>query len=146
MSILILAGMIMLYAAVVDFKTRRIPDFVPAGILLCGVLRILSGLLTIPETAIGMFANGLPLLLFAVFAKSGKAMGGGDVKLCAALGFMLGFYSGYFVIALGLFFSLFYAKVTARQKNSSVPLAPFLSMGYGVVFITIILERWISHV
>jgi prepilin peptidase CpaA len=77
-----------LAAAAVDLRSRRIPNVLTLGALAAGF--VLQGALAGPAGLVHAFAGalaaGLPAL--AVFALRG--MGGGDVKLLAACGALLG--------------------------------------------------------
>ena len=77
-----------LMSAVVDMRTRRVPNPLTMGIAATGLVFAatrLSGL-TIAAAALG-FAVGLGLMLLPYLF---GAMGGGDLKLFAALGTFLG--------------------------------------------------------
>lgn len=85
-----LFGLLLLFAAVWDMRNREIPNLIPALLLLCGLIGFR------PTTSVaGMFLVGGPFLLAAVLIKrDGFAIGGGDVKLMSACGFVLGFGLG----------------------------------------------------
>lgn len=68
-------------------------------------------------------------------------MGGGDIKLTAAAGLVLGFQGGLWGLALGLALAVLFhgARVllrrlrgerTAAIHRAALPLAPFLSIGF----------------
>jgi len=72
--------------------------------------------------------------LAALLSKGG--MGGGDIKLMAAAGFVLGFRGGMAAMVMGLAaMLLFYAgcfmvqRLRKRDCPRAFPLAPFLSAG-----------------
>jgi prepilin peptidase CpaA len=68
-------------AAVFDFRTRRIPNWLCIAGLLCGVF--------FQDTRQALLGAGLALLIYIpLFAL--RAMGGGDVKLMAAVGSIAG--------------------------------------------------------
>jgi prepilin peptidase CpaA len=83
-AVLVIAGV----ACVADLKTRRIPNVLTLGAAAgaCGHYVVADGLPGL-GLALGGWAVGL-LLFLPVFALRG--MGGGDVKLVAALGAWLG--------------------------------------------------------
>jgi prepilin peptidase CpaA len=75
-------------AAGLDLRSRRIPNWLTLGTLAAGLaLRtLLHGPADLAVGVVGAFAAGFPaLILFRL-----KAMGGGDVKLLAGCGALLG--------------------------------------------------------
>ncbi|MNE84245.1 hypothetical protein D3C80_1811280 [compost metagenome] len=82
---------------------------------------------------IGLLITGLPYLLAAIFS-SGK-IGGGDIKLMAACGVVLGPTYGTLQSILGLTLVLLFAwGASFRHGHCStsqiaLPLAPFLAVG-----------------
>ena len=103
-SVMLLA--IGLVACIVDVRTRRIPNALTLGAALGGfVIQVLFGGLDGALTAAGGWLVGA-LLFLPFFALRG--MGGGDVKLLAALGAWLGpretlWLAAYSAIAGGVF-------------------------------------------
>jgi len=78
----VLVAALLLFAAWNDVATRLIPDCIPLGVACIGALvRLKTGFV-----ALGMSA-GLALAVFALlaFAHARGALGGGDVKLAAAV-------------------------------------------------------------
>lgn len=131
---LLLCSIPLLWAAVTDLRKRIIPDLTWIAILLIGVASaFLLSYPTLVQRIAGFLLPGLCLLLLAM--KYG-GVGGGDIKLTAAMGFCFGMNA----LAVILFFALLpacvYAKVT---KQKSIPLAVFLSIGFfinvGALFI-----------
>jgi len=110
-----------------DIRKRTIPD------ILC-LFVALTGLLTFePEKLWGVLAAA-PLLIAAFIWKD--SMGGGDIKLMAAAGFVLGLRPSMTAIVVGFaVLSLFYAvhaiiqRLRGRDVPRAYPLAPFLSLG-----------------
>lgn len=122
--LLLLYAVPLLWAAVSDYRKRIIPDWTWIVILALGVIS--AFLLPAPalyERIAGFLLPGLCLLLLAV--KFG-GVGGGDIKLTAAMGFAFGLYSLAAILFLALLPACVYAKVT-RQR--SIPLAVFLCVG-----------------
>lgn len=113
-------------ASVVDLKHRIIPDWLNL------MIASISLLCFSPEQLLGIFV-ALPFLLAAVFF---GGMGGGDIKLMAACGLMLGLPKGLLAAMAGLSLLLIYVaiyrivcKVQRREAKKAFPLAPFLSAG-----------------
>ena len=115
-----------------DIRKRTIPD------ILC-LFIALTGLLTFePEKLWGVLA-AVPLLIGALIWKDG--MGGGDIKLMAAAGFVLGLRPSMTAIVVGFaVLTLFYGvyaiiqKLRVRDMPRAYPLAPFLSLGCLMVY------------
>jgi len=131
---LLLCVIPLLWAAFMDWKKRIIPDWTWITILaIGGVSAFLFPEPALPERIAGFLLPGICLLLLALIY---GGVGGGDIKLTAALGFCFSLNA----LAAILFFALppacIYAKAT-RQRN--VPLAVFLCIGFfiyaGVLFI-----------
>lgn len=81
---------LLLLAAVVDWRQRRIPNWLTLGLLASGLARSLvwGGALPPTQALLGALAGfGLLLVLFVL-----GAVGGGDVKLLAGVGAWLGPY------------------------------------------------------
>ena len=82
-------------------------------------------------------AGGLLLLsLYMDKRMQRETLGGGDIKLMAACGLVLGLPKGLLATVVGLTLLLFYAaayritcKVRGREAEKAFPLAPFLSAG-----------------
>jgi leader peptidase (prepilin peptidase)/N-methyltransferase len=113
-------------ASVFDIRKRIIPDIV------C-LLIALTGLIGFEPVKLFGILTTLPLLLAALIW---GGMGGGDIKLMAASGIVLGFQRGLAAIVIGLTaLLLFYfsysivQRLRKRERQKAFPLAPFLSVG-----------------
>jgi len=77
------------WAAIIDLRERRIPNWLTFGLILSGLLRCVispTPVLDAGAAVAGMFAGAaIPLVLFIL-----GALGGGDVKLMAGLGAWVG--------------------------------------------------------
>lgn len=117
-----------------DIRKRTIPDILCLFIALTGLLAF------DPEKLWGILA-AVPLLIGALIRKDG--MGGGDIKLMAATGFVLGLRPSMTAIAVGfavlaLFYSVYaiVQKLRGRDMPRAYPLTPFLSLGCLMVYFT----------
>ena len=130
---------LLLAASVADIRKRVIPDSVCALIALAGLICFS------PAKLSGALA-ALPLLIAAI-GKEGS-IGGGDIKLTAASGLVLGFAGGVAGLMVGLAaILLFFAggiaahrirKDKVRKKSeTALPMAPFLSTGFIIVYLLI---------
>ena len=130
----VLFSCLLMVASYTDIKRREIPDIICLFIVLTGLLRFsLVNLL-------GIFA-ALPFLIAAMLKEN--SIGGGDIKLTATVGIVLGFWRGIYGLMIGLtLLVLFYImlaiieKIRRKQvaKNLSMPLAPFLGIGFVVIY------------
>ncbi len=81
-AIVLLFVVLLLCAAWNDIATRLIPDCLSIGVaLLGGVIRLMAG----PTALASSFAVALGVFLFLVLLHARGALGGGDVKLAAAV-------------------------------------------------------------
>ncbi|MGG4220618.1 A24 family peptidase [Paenibacillus jamilae] len=126
--------LLLLLASICDLRTRQIPNSLSLVIVIVGLLNFS------PFTALsGLLITGLPYLLAAIFTR-GK-IGGGDIKLMAACGFVLGPIYGTLQSILGLVLVLLFAVAISFRfgfqaaKQTTLPLAPFLAVGGIVAFI-----------
>ena len=109
-------------ASYTDLKKREIPNGISVAI---GVLSLLN------FHIFGILA-ALPFFIAAVLEPN--KMGGGDIKLTAAVGLNLGFFQTLLGAVLGLALSLIFYVLSGR-KNKAMPLAPFLSIGFVVTML-----------
>ena len=121
---------LLLAASVVDLKWREIPDWVSGGIASLTLLHVRQ------ECLLGL----IPALFFLAAAVRG-GIGGGDVKLAAACGLVLGLPGALMGTILGLLLQLLFhlgalcvLPFFKRQVWSAYPMAPFLAIGYAVAY------------
>ncbi len=125
--VLLFCAVPLLWAAITDFKKRIIPDWTWIAIVLFGgTSAFLLSYPTLPQRIVGFLLPGVCLFILAI--KYG-GVGGGDIKLTAAMGFCFGLYGLTAILFFALLPAYLYAKST-RQR--SVPLAAFLCIGFFV--------------
>ena len=121
-------------ASYTDIKRREIPEKICILIALLGLLKLSF------MNLLGVFV-ALPFLIAAILKEN--SIGGGDIKLTAAVGVVLGFRRGMYGLMTGLtLLVLFYIilviieKIRRKQvaKNLSMPLAPFLGIGFMIIY------------
>lgn len=124
-------------ASLWDFHKRVIPDGLNA-LILC------LGLFSFEPTKLAGLLLGLPLFIAAILKEG--SMGGGDIKLTAATGFVLGFPLGMTGLVFGLTAVLLYHLIVMRIRkwkhidmpaawDTLLPLAPFLSAGFFAAYL-----------
>ncbi len=131
----------LLALSVIDWRTQEIPNGFPIFLLAVGVVynvyAALSGKGVLLEKAIGFFAASVPLFLIGVLSKGG--MGGGDVKLMAVCGLLLGWKN--ILLALGLaavigtLVMLPLHIIRRKKRDDPIPFGPFLAAGCWVAFL-----------
>lgn len=127
----------LLALSVIDFRTYEIPVGFNIFIGCLGILRLLTDLSSWPDSLIGLFCVSVPLLLIFLVSK-GRAIGGGDVKLMAACGFLIGWQKICFAFLVGCILGAVIHSVRMRVSKADHVLAmgPYLSIG---VFLSLFL-------
>lgn len=120
----------MLYASVMDIKTREVPDSVSVMLLILGLVDV--SIKEIPQMLLGMVLVFLPQFISALINPS-KALGGADIKVSSSAAFMLGVQKGLFALVVGLTLAVvtmpILRKVRKLPKDQPFPLIPFISIG-----------------
>lgn len=126
---------ILIVISFIDMKHQIIPDGLVISILVLGILHAFYQIFIYGEPwstfAIGIFAASLPLFLLGLIFPD--SLGGGDVKLMAAAGLLLGWKLILLALFLGNFVALFYVIALfilgKFNRSTPIPFGPFLSMG-----------------
>lgn len=131
-----LAAGILLAAAVADQRTREIPPVLNGALLLLGLLRIWLGGVSPGEAVLGSLCVSLPLGLL-LSATHGRAIGGGDVKLTAAGGLLVGWRRCVLAFWIGgVLAVLLNAPYLGKEKSGhTVAFGPYLAAGFFLIFL-----------
>lgn len=127
----------LLVTTVIDWRTMEIPDSMWITVFVGGIITYIDELVAegfdlhcLLERVIGIFAASGVLFLLAVVSKGG--MGGGDIKLMAACGFLLGWKVVLLALVMGgLIGTLYLIFMAIKNKGKvprKVPFAPHLSL------------------
>ncbi len=140
-SIIILVPLV-----VVDIKRRILPDKLTLSML--GINLTISGyygLTSFINSITGALVGGGFLLLSAIVSEKilkKETMGGGDIKLMAALGAALGPFLVFPLIFSASVSSLIYIAIrypfTKKFMGESLPFGPFIAIGFVA---TILIEQ-----
>lgn len=137
---------ILTIVAGIDWNTRVIYDRFHIGILFLGMLSMsLYVERGISERFLGMVIVAFPMLILSLLVKG--AFGGGDIKLMASSGFLLGWRGILVATVLGLMIGGIYCtwmlfRGKAGRKDHFA-LGPFLSIGLVVAyFYGDVLVKW----
>jgi leader peptidase (prepilin peptidase)/N-methyltransferase len=131
-----LASSLLLVVSIIDWRTFEIPPRLSLGVMGLGVIRSLIDLAHWHVYVIGFFSISLPLLILYILTK-GKGIGGGDVKLMAAIGLLLGWKLTIFafmfacIAAMIIHLSCMYWL----NKGSVLAFGPYLAAGALVAMI-----------
>ena len=133
---------LLLVSSVIDYKTQTVPNIIPISLAIWGILKaliynvsvlfpILSGLIT--------FLFFLITVTIMELITKKYIMGGGDIKIIAALSCAIGIYKCCYVIFFAMLLALAYMLITRQFKDKIVPLCPFIFGGY---IIDLLLKFW----
>ena len=137
----------LLALSVIDFRTYEIPVGFNYFILALGLIRVATDFSNWATYAIGFLAVSTCLYLLYIVS-DGRAIGGGDVKLMATCGLLIGWKLIILAFLLGCILGSVIHVIRMRVTNESHVLAmgPYLSMGvalavlYGEAFL-----QWYIH-
>ena len=132
----------LLVQSVIDFRYQIIPDGITlpgivVGVLLSGFFPSLHGQsvwwMGLKASLIGLFLGGGFLYALGTIAEwilKKEAMGGGDVKLLAMIGSLLGWHGVLWTLflssLLGAVIGLYFKLKTGEEK---IPFGPYIAMG-----------------
>lgn len=113
--------------SVLDIKTREVPDWISGAIALTAFLNFDV------RSVLGLI---VAVIFFAVALFTGK-IGGGDVKLIAALSVVFGLWGSFALllfaqIAMLVFYGVRFVifKLRGRTADKALPFVPFIFIGY----------------
>ena len=124
----------MIVVSFIDIDFQIIPDQISVPLIFIGFIFSLfsngyTGFVSdFKESLIGIVVGGGSLLIVSIISKGG--MGGGDIKLNAAVGAFLGWKSSLLTIFIGsLIGSIVGIIILKKTGNRKIPFGPFLSIG-----------------
>lgn len=120
----------LLALSLIDWRTYEIPVAFNYFIGILGIIRLFSDLAHWYDYVIGFCAVSL-FLLILFLASKGRAMGGGDIKLMAAAGLLLGWKLIILSLMLGCLLGSVIHLILMKVQNKDRVLAfgPYLSLG-----------------
>ncbi len=123
---------ILIVIAFIDLDNQTIPNSLVLAIFVWGLTwQVIYPQISWASSLYGAFLGGGILFLTAVLSRGG--MGGGDIKLMLAAGFMLGPQ----LTGLSLFIAVFSGALTGillillkkKERKDPIPFGPFLTLG-----------------
>ncbi len=132
----------LLTLSVIDWRTYEIPVGINIFIFLLGVVRVVLHFEQVKYLLLGMLVVSVPLLIL-FYVTGGRGIGGGDVKLMAAAGLLIGAKEIVFALVLGCVIGsiIHIALMKICKKENVLAFGPYLSLGimiailYGEKFI-----------
>ena len=120
----------LLVLSVIDFRTYEIPFGINLFILALGLIRAATDLEHILNYLIGLLAVSIVLAVL-YYATGGRAIGGGDVKLMAACGLLLGWKLIILAFLLGCVLGavIHVIRMKVSGEGRVLAMGPYLSMG-----------------
>ena len=131
--------------SLIDYKTQIIPDGLVGVIAVSGIL---YNLLYVPQDVVDMLLGGVVgfAVMMLIFIISRGGMGGGDVKLSAAVGLWLGVEGTLLFLLLafimGGVISLLLLVSGEKSKGDGIPFGPFLCLA---AFITMLYQPFLFN-
>lgn len=129
-------------AAVIDLKTRTIPNYIPLALIGIRLVIFVFEMIYVDyaisyliSSLIGCFLCGLVLIIANRVSKGG--IGGGDIKLLSSIGFMCGIYVVFSGLLLALICCIIVSgvlMVLKKQKSKDhLPFGPFIYVGFVIM-------------
>lgn len=137
-----LVSSVLIVITFIDLKEMIIPDILVIILLILSVLyKVINYYMgvspNILSSIVGLFLAGG--LFLAIVLLSGGGMGGGDVTLIAALGFILGvkyiLLSIFLSFLFGAIISIFLLAAKIKTRKDPIPFGPFIILAF---FITVL--------
>lgn len=120
----------LLILSIIDLKTYEIPIQINLFIGALGIIRILTDPAHITSYLMGFFSVSTFLLIIYLLTK-GKGIGGGDIKLMAVSGLIVGFPNILVAFLIGCILGSIIHTIRCKVSNANHMLAfgPYLSVG-----------------
>lgn len=116
--------------SVIDFRTFEIPFGINIFLFVLGVIRCIYDYRNLAVYLIGFFAVSVVLLLIQLLSR-GRAIGGGDIKLMAAAGLLLGWKLILLAFVLGCIIGsiIHLMRMKISGEGHELAFGPYLSVG-----------------
>ena len=116
--------------SVIDFRTYEIPIGFNIFILTLGLVRVATDYSNWLQYLIGFLVVSVPLLIL-YYATGGRGIGGGDVKLMAVCGLLIGWKLILLSLGLGCIIGsvIHVIRMKASKADRVLAMGPYLSAG-----------------
>ncbi|SES84245.1 prepilin peptidase [[Clostridium] polysaccharolyticum] len=121
---------ILIVISVIDFRTYEIPPVLNGWIGILGIVQVIADRDNWLKYVIGFFSISI-FLLILYYASKGRAIGGGDVKLMAVVGLLLGWQLALFAFVTGcLLGSVIHSiRMKVSEEGNVLAMGPYLAGG-----------------
>lgn len=121
---------ILIVISVIDFRTYEIPPVLNGIIGVLGIIQVIINKDNWLNYVIGFFSVSV-FLLILYYVSKGRAIGGGDVKLMAVAGLVLGWQITWFSFVVGcLLGSIIHSiRMKVSKEGSMLAMGPYLAGG-----------------
>lgn len=125
-----LLGSALIVLSVIDFRTYEIPFGINVFILVLGLIHMVLDIHNWSNYVIGLLAVSVPLGIILLVSK-GRAIGGGDVKLMAAAGLLLGWEKILLALIIGCIAGsvLHIIRMKVAGADRVLAMGPYLALG-----------------
>lgn len=128
----LILGLVLFQIGWIDYRTKRIPNTMIGVLIVAVFLKGWLGEGSIENAQIlGIFSVSVPLLVIAIAFPG--SFGGGDIKLLAAGGFLLGWKEILYAFGIGIYIAAIYIAIKLLRRElyhkSEIALGPTLCAG-----------------
>lgn len=139
----------LLAITLIDFDTMEIPNGLIIFCVICAIINILINPgINMLQSFIGFFIISVPMLAINYIVND--SFGGGDIKLMAVCGFMLGWQNILLAMFIGILLAGSYASVLMAtkkiDKESHIAFGPYLCIGIfiSLMYGELIIQSYLS--
>lgn len=120
----------------IDFDEMIIPDRFSVGLIVCGfILSFFDPAMSWVQSLLGILIGGGVLYLIALayyYLTKNEGLGGGDIKLFAGIGSIMGWYGAlnimFFSSIIGAVVGIIILLVYKKSRKTPIPYGPFIGI------------------
>ena len=134
----------LLALSMIDFRTFEIPVGFNIFILILGLVRVATDYKDWLNYVIGLVSVSVVLLLIFLISQ-GRAIGGGDVKLMAATGLLIGWQKNLLAFVIGCILGsvIHIIRMKVSKQGRTLAMGPYLAAGVIIsIFVGEYLISW----
>ena len=134
---LILFGIALLYISIIDIKTKKISNRSLIVAFITGIMVASALSISIFDRITGSMILGMGLWMINLVRPG--AFGGGDIKLLAIAGFLLGIRGGFLALCAaflsGGIYSALLLMIGKMKRKDTIAFGPFICLGIVLGFV-----------